>query len=140
MRGSLEPRRRSRWIAFRDAEDGSATIEACLWIPFFFSFFILVLDATFIFLQQADAQRIVQDGNRQYVSKSIGSLGALETWIETAMQPLSSNAVAMASIDPTTGILTTRLEYPAEDTDLTGTTGVFGGLTMRVQAVHLTEQ
>ncbi len=140
MRVPLGAQRARRLRDFRDAEDGSATIEACLWIPFFFSFFILVLDATFIFLQQADAQRIVQDANRQYVSKSIGSLGALETWVETAMQPLTSNANVTASIDPTTGILTTRLEYPAEDTDLTGTTGVFGGLTMRVQAVHLTEQ
>lgn len=126
--------------AFVRSEDGSATVEACLWIPFFAAFFILILDATFIFLQQADAQRIVQDANRQYISKSIGSLAALESWIETTMTPLSANATATATIDASTGILTTRLEYPAEDTDLTGSTGLLGGLTMRVQAVHLTEQ
>ena len=46
-------------------EAGGATVEACLWIPFFLSFFVLILDAAFIFLQETDAQRIVQDGNRQ---------------------------------------------------------------------------
>ncbi len=119
-------------------EAGGATVEACLWIPFFLSFFVLILDAAFIFLQETDAQRIVQDGNRQYVTGAIASTGALETWIETAMVPLSPNANATARVDGA-GVLTTVLTYPAEDTDLTGATGVLGGLTMRVQSIYLTE-
>lgn len=137
---SASPKYVRQWVrAFHQDEDGGATIEACLWIPFFFAFFILVLDAAFIFLREADAQRIVQDGNRQFVTGAITGETALETWVEAAMTTVSPNADATVSIDAN-GVLTTRVTYPAEDSDLTGASGLLGGLTMRVQSVYLTEQ
>lgn len=125
--------------AFLRREDGGATIEACIWLPFFFTFFILILDATFIFLRQSDAQRIVQDGTRQFVSGAIDTRAELETWLEDTMASVSPNADATTIYDAGTGMLTARVEYPAEDTDLTGATGWLGGLTMRVQSIQLTE-
>ena len=139
MLRSNSRRARQGAVAFHRDEDGGATIEACLWIPFFFTCFILILDATFIFLREADAQRIVQDGNRQFVTGAITGETALETWVEAAMTTVSPNADATVSIDAN-GVLTTRVTYPAEDSDLTGASGLLGGLTMRVQSVYLTEQ
>lgn len=125
---------------FRRDEAGGATVEACLWLPFFFAFFILVLDATFVFARQSDAHRIVQDGTRQYITGGIDTTADLETWLETAMQPIAPSAVATVTIDTTKDLLTARISYSAEDTDLTGATGVLGGLTIRVQSVQLIEE
>jgi Flp pilus assembly protein TadG len=124
---------------FLRSEDGSATVEACIWLPFFFFFFLLILDATFIFLRQADAQRIVQDGSRLYVVGAIKTTSDLETWLESSMAPISPNAKATTNIGAN-GFLTAQISYPAEDTDLTGATGMLGGATMRVQSVQILEQ
>jgi hypothetical protein len=125
---------------FLRGEDGGASFEACLWVPFLLSFFFLIMDATFIFSREADAQRIVQDGTRQYVAKAFDSQSELETWLETTMAVVSPNADATIDYDSSTGILVAAIEYPAEDTDLTGVTGWLGGATMRVQSVQLMEQ
>ena len=117
-------------------------MEACLWLPFFIFFFVLVLDATTIFMNQARVHRIVQDANRQYVvgvfKTAADEEQALETWIETALNGIAPSASASATVGPL-GLLTTQVSYPSGETDLTGATGVLGSLTMRVQAIHQTE-
>lgn len=125
---------------FARRDDGGASFEACLWVPFLIGVILLVIDATFIFGREADAHRIAQDGTRQFVSGAIASQSELETWLETAMSPVSPNADANVSLDSTTGILTAVIEYPAEDTDLTGATGLLGAATVRVQSIQLTEE
>ena len=45
-------------------QDGSATIEAVLWIPMFFFMLLLVMEGSLIFNAQSLAMRIVQDTNR----------------------------------------------------------------------------
>jgi Flp pilus assembly protein TadG len=127
-------------LAFARREDGGASFEACLWVPFLLLFFFLIMDATFIFSHEADAQRIVQDGTRQYVSKALDSETELETWLETVMASVSPNADATVDYDSSTGILVASVEYPAGDTDLTGVTGWLSGVTMRVQSIQLMEQ
>ncbi len=123
--------------AFARSETGSATVEACLWLPFLFFFFILILDATIIFMREADAQRIVQDGTRQFVTGAIDSEAELDAWLEATMAAISPNAKASSTIS--SGVLTATIEYPAEDTDLTGSAGLLGGLTMKVQSIQLVE-
>lgn len=135
--------RQARWVRrFSRDEDGSATVEACLWLPFFIFFFVMILDATTIFMNQARVHRIVQDANRQFVVGVFKSAAneeqALEQWIEQSLAPITPSASASASVD-TQGLLTTQVSYPSGETDLTGATGVLGSLTMRVQAIHQTE-
>lgn len=141
MRAARKHRRRvAALAAFVRREDGGASFEACLWVPFLLSFFFLIMDATFIFSREADAQRIVQDGTRQYVSKAIDSEAELETWLETMMASISPNADATIDFDASTGILVASVDYPAGDTDLTGVTGWLSGVTMRVRSIQLMEQ
>lgn len=134
---------------FRDAEDGSATIEALLWIPFLLAFLMLILDASTIFMWNSQARRIVADANRQYVkgatfdntmSNFVGNpVNNMANWIEDEMAHFAPNAVANVMIDPVSGLLTTIVTYPSTDTDLSGATGFLGGLTLRVQSIHQTE-
>jgi len=135
--------RKPRFVRrFMRDEDGSATIEACLWLPFFIFFFVLILDATTIFMNQARVHRIVQDANRQYIvggfKTSVNEEQALEVWIEQSLASIAPSASATAQVD-SRGLLTTQVSYPSGETDLTGATGVLGSLTMRVQAIHQTE-
>ncbi len=123
--------------AFVRSERGAATVEACLWIPVLLTFFILILDATIIFLRETDAQRIVQDGTRQYVTGAIETEAELDAWLEDMMSAISPNAQANSTVS--SGVLTTTIEYPAEDTDLTGSAGLLGGLTMKVRSIQLVE-
>lgn len=46
------------------AEDGTATIEAVIWLPLFLAAFTLVLDTAVIMHKQSYIMRAVQDGNR----------------------------------------------------------------------------
>lgn len=140
MRQSVKDRCQGMLARFVRDEAGGATVEACLWLPFFFVFFILILDATFIFARQSDAHRVVQDGTRQFVTGGIDTLAELETWLEAAMQPIAPSADATVALDTTKDLLTARISYNAEDTDLTGATGVLGGLTIRVQSIQLVEE
>ena len=127
---------------FGKSEAGGATFEACIWIPFLLFFFIMILDATAIFTNQSRVHRIVQDGNRQFVSgvyqHETNPQQALETWVETTLDTIAPSADATISIDGS-GLLTTQVTYNASETDLSGVTGLFSSLTMRVQAIHQTE-
>ena len=42
------------------SERGSCTIEACFWLPFFLFFFVLIFDATYVFMRNGEVRRIVQ--------------------------------------------------------------------------------
>ena len=119
--------------AFLKDESGGGTIEACLWLPVLIGFFILIFDATYVFLKDGEIRRVLQEGNRQYV-KGLHSNDPteLETWIETTLAQLAPNANATSSLDSTTGILTTSVTYPASDTDITGWVSALTGLVITV--------
>ena len=127
---------------FGKEDEGSATFEACIWIPFLLLFFIMILDGTSIFTNQSKVHRIVQDANRQFVSgvfkDEANPTLAMKNWLETALNDIAPSASATVTVDGA-GLLTTQVSYNASDTDLSGVTGVFKSFTMQVQAVHQTE-
>ena len=96
-----------RLDTFRRDESGGATIEACLWLPFFAIFMIFVIDVTMVFMNESKVHHVVQDGNRQYVvggfKDEANPTQALETWIEASLDLLTPGAIATASLNPTTG-------------------------------------
>ena len=56
-RGSAD---RRGWLSrFRRDEEGSATIEAVLWIPMFMFLTVLIADTSFIFFGRAQAMRLI---------------------------------------------------------------------------------
>ena len=130
----------NKHLAFLKDESGSGSIEACLWVPALFGFFVLVFDASYVFLRDGEIRRVMHEGNRQYVKGLFASqTEALETWIEAEVSGISPNAEATATVDSTTGLLTTTISYPASDTDVTGWMSALTGLVITVQAVNQTE-
>jgi Flp pilus assembly protein TadG len=53
-----------RAVAFARNESGAVSVEAVLWLPFFFGFLMLVTDVSMAFYGKAQAYRMVQDVNR----------------------------------------------------------------------------
>ena len=66
-------------------EDGNATIEAVLWLPFFLAAFTLVMDATMIFHNQSYILRVVQDTNRGVSIGKFQSESEAEEYIVAAL-------------------------------------------------------
>lgn len=119
-------------------EDGNATIEAVLWLPFFLAAFTFVADTTMIMHSQSAMLRIVQDANRALSIGKFQSENATEAYIEAALDYVTENAVATTSI--VDGIITTTVAAPAADLDLMG---MFAGLTsinVHVRAQQLLEE
>ena len=125
---------------FARDEAGSGSVEACLWMPVLFAFFILVLDATYLFLRDSEIRRVVQDGSRQYVMGFFGTdTGKMQTWIEERLARIAPHAEASVTIDDTNDVLLTAVRYPASDTDLTGWIGKLTGLTLSAHVVNKLE-
>lgn len=118
-------------------EDGSATIEACLWLPFLIIFFIMILDAAMIFANHARVLRIVQDGNRAYAVGGFADCDAVEDWVEARVQMLAPTATA--SCLRASGVSRLDVSMKSEELDLSGATGVFGGLTVVAHSEHFVE-
>ncbi len=128
---------------FRRDESGSATFEALLWVPFFLFLLIALVDAMFLFKNKARVERILQDGNRQYVlgafEDEANSLTALENWIKDRIvaKNLAGSVTATASID--NSILETVVSYPSSSSVPLKDQSLIGNLTMSVAAYNLTE-
>jgi len=124
----------------------AATFEACIWIPFFLFFALMVMDASAIFSKKAQVSRILQDGNRQFVKGAFGTATtpmatqeqALETWIAEQLAALSIDTATTVDASVSGGLLTTLVEYSAADTDISGSTGL-AGLTVRTGVVNQLE-
>ena len=127
-------RRAGRWI--KD-EDGSATIEAILWIPFYFALMLFVMNAGLIFYGQSQMMRIVQDGNRAF------SIGRLENVEETQDFILERLAVISPLATVTTvldqGIIYTTATVPVEDLAKLGAIDTFDGYPITVSSQHFLE-
>ena len=70
------------------AEEGSATVEVVLWIPFFLFLIALIADASLLFNRQAQMLRDVQNANRAY---SVGRLTTTYGRAERPCQRLSTD-------------------------------------------------
>ncbi len=75
-------------------EDGSVTVEAVLWVPFFLIFMTFIADVALILNGQAKAQRIVQDANRSYSLGFFDDTTEVEDFIEAQLTNIAANATA----------------------------------------------
>lgn len=122
---------------FAHQEDGAATIEAVLWLPFFLMLFGLLADVSMIFYNQSRLLRIVQDANRNFSVERLANETETAAFVES--QALSVSANVVATTTKTAGLITTSATVPIEDLDLFGVAGVFGGVNMTIRAQHLSE-
>ncbi|MGC1430289.1 MAG: TadE/TadG family type IV pilus assembly protein [Albidovulum sp.] len=124
---------------FKRSEDGAATIEAVLWLPFFIMLFGLLADVSMVFHGQSKLLRIVQDANRSMSIGRFASTSDAEDFVRLRVTGISSNALVTTSYIAGTGLITTQLSVPIGDLDLFGVSSVFSGVRMTVRSEHLME-
>ena len=89
-------RRRAR--RFLEDDNGSATIEAVLWLPLFFAIILVVMDASMAFNAQTRAMRIVQDTNRAFAVGRIATLAEAEPMMLARVAGISPGAAAASEV------------------------------------------
>jgi len=122
---------RSLLKPFLRAEDGNATIEAVLWMPFFVALFSLVVDGTAIFNKHSNVLRIMHDANRSF---SVGRHASPE---ETMTAILANAAYITPNMKVETtvsnGMIYTVAKIPVSDLDITG---LFTGITSAALTIN----
>ena len=133
---------RGRLHLWARAEDGSATVEAVLWIPFFMLLLALIADASFLFYRQAQMLRAVQDANRAYSTGQLTSPAQVEDALRALYAPLSTHVQAASLLDTDTvpsGIIRTSLSIPARDVNSIGLIAGLGNFNLTVTSQHYRE-
>jgi len=124
---------------FSRDEGGSATVEAVIWIPFFFFILMLITDASLAFFARAQAFRAIEDGNRSFSVGSLSDRAATKSFIEARFDSLSPSATATVDYESTSRIITTQLKFPAREVVLFNTLGVMTGWEIEVSAQQYKE-
>jgi Flp pilus assembly protein TadG len=130
------PIRRARRFA-RD-EGGSVTVEAVLWLPFFFGILMLITDVSLAFYAKAQAFRIIQDANRAFSVRRVTDPDDVATAVEGAFATFapSANATTAVSSD---GVVSTVMTFPIDEVILFVPLRSFADLTVTVGAQHYVE-
>lgn len=127
-------KRAGYWI---NDEDGSATIEAMLWIPFYFALMLFVMNAGLIFYGQSQMMRIVQDGNRAFSVGRLENVEETEAFILERLNVISPLATVTTVLDQ--GIIYTTATVPVEDLASLGAIDTFDGYPITVSSQHFLE-
>ncbi|MCB2129198.1 MAG: pilus assembly protein [Rhodobacteraceae bacterium] len=120
-------------------EDGAATIEAVLWLPFFILLFGVLVDVSMIFNGQSRLLRIVQDANRNMSIGRLTTTSDTEDFVLARVASIARNPQVSTTYIAGTGLISTTLTVPISDLDIFGAATVFNGVNMVVSAEHLME-
>lgn len=122
---------------FSREEDGAATIEAVLWLPFYIMLFGLLVDVSMIFHGQSKLLRIVQDANRNMSIGRLTTTAAVQDFVIARAGSMSKDP--QATTVTSAGLILTTASVPMTDLDMFGVASVFKNVRMTVQAEHLME-
>ena len=135
---------------FARDEGGAVTVEAVLWIPFFFLVLMLITDASLAFFSKAQAYRIIESGNRAFSINSSTSVTAetkktnTQAWINAQFRAqfpraTAANVTVTTVPDKASGTVSTSLTYRARDVVAFNTLSVLGNWTITVRAQQYVE-
>ena len=119
-------------------EDGTATIEAVIWLPAFFAIFALIADTSTIFGSESQVLRIIQDANRNLSTGYTATAADAQSYIVSHIDYVSPNAVVSTQIAG--NVITTSVEMPLTDITATGLVDVFLSGSVTVSADHVMEE
>ena len=119
-------------------EDGTATIEAVIWLPAFFAIFALIADTSTIFGSESQVLRIIQDANRNLSTGYTATVADAQSYIVSHIDHVSPNAVVSTQIAG--NVITTSVEMPLTDITATGLVDVFLSGSVTVSADHVMEE
>lgn len=122
---------------FARNEDGTATVEAVIWLPTFFYILILSVNVTMIFHGYSRVLRVVEDANR---GLSIGRIGTATD----AAQAIKDNLPNYWNVRPTVtidnGLIKTVVKVKTSDMSLLSTMAVFAGSDITIQTQQYLEK
>lgn len=98
---------------FSRDEEGSATVEAVLWIPLFFFVLVLVMEASLMFSAQTRVMRIVQDTNRGLAIGLFPDSASAEVALRAQVRPISPTATVVSRIE--SGLAVSTVQMPVAD-------------------------
>ena len=106
-------------------EEGSTSVEAALWVPFFLLFTFGVGQLGLILYGQSRVLGVAEEATRSLSVGEFGSDAEAEAWIRMQLRQVSSQVVADSVLDET-GVIRTTVRVPASDL---GGFGIFTALT-----------
>ena len=129
---------------FAQDEEGAVTVEAVLWIPFFFFILMLITDASLAFFSKAQAYRIIESGNRAFSVNDDSTAAGTQTWIENQFlaqftRASAANVDVVTTPDSDSGTVSSSLTYRARDVVAFNTLGVLSNWTITVQTQQYVE-
>ncbi len=133
----LAPKMAARLHMLFRREDGSATVEAVIWMPVLFAAFALIADTSMIFGSEAQTMRIVQDANRAFSIGRFTTSTEVENAVESRIASFSPGAEATSTV--VDGMISTVVVLPLSDITATGLVSAFLDKSVTVYAQHLTE-
>ncbi|GGE38547.1 TadE/TadG family type IV pilus assembly protein [Actibacterium pelagium] len=130
---------KNRLSKFWKEQDGTASVDGLIWIMFFMTLVVFILDAAIMFMNNTQVRRIVQDGSRMYVrgafDGSTTELKDLDAWIQARLSGLSPKAKSSSKVDGNNRVYT-EVVYPASDTDITGLFDALMNFNIQVVVVN----
>lgn len=131
---------RKHGTGFLRRDDGSATVEAVLWMPIFIAVFGLMVDSAMIFNGQSNVLRVVQDANRRLSIESLKTDADAVAYINSQLALFGVTPSRTETVsDATTGIVSTIVVIPASEFQLLGYFSVLNNLEIPVTAQHMRE-
>lgn len=98
-------------------DEGSATVEAILWLPIFFLIIGLATDVTMIFHANSRALRVVEDVNRAI---SVGRITSLTEAQADIVKMLPNYAHVTAVVKVSNGVITSKVTIPVSSVVVIG--------------------
>ena len=126
---------------FRNRDDGTATVEAVLWLPIFLAVFGLMVDSAMIFSGQSHVLRVVQDANRRLSINSLQSNAEVITYINTELAAIGVTPTQVTNTyDSTSGLISTVVVVPASELQILGYFSALTNLQIPIAAQHMNEE
>ena len=119
------------------ADDGGATVEVIIWMPFFIVLFSLVAETALIFGGQARILRVVQDVNRAVSVGRIRDLQEAEDRILAAISDLAPRAEVATTVAD--GVIRTEVLVFVSDFSTLSLIDAFDDVQMTIVSQHFAE-
>ena len=133
-RRSMEQRTRR----FARDESGAVTVEALLWIPFFFGMLLMIVDASAMFYGKTITLRAVQDANRAFSTGSIATEEEVQNHVKSRLASLSQSVSALTEVNGV--FVTTTVKIPIEDLLVSGVFKALAKKKLVIEADYFLEQ
>ena len=120
-------------------ENGSATIEAVLWMPVFVFILVLIFDVSMMFHNQARLLGVTQTAARFY---AVGNENLARNYLQSQVAAFSTNAISGENFDfdiPEAGIVRSWVSVDAGDLGGVGMLKVISGIRINVSSHQMVE-